>query len=165
MENDFTAHEAWTHMHWDCKLCLSCPCDDIWRKFDLLPTPPLSPLRVPSPTEVLSDSQSSDGGQSWEAFEEELLAAATQQSEEGELEETLPSFRNDPLLLQSLTYEPRGLGMYTPAVSPSYSPLSSDEEVSDSESMEDYTTSAPDERLPIGSKRQASRLDNPEDSG
>lgn len=157
LENDFHVHA------YCCQLCLNSPCDDIWKKFDLLPTPPLSPLRVPSPTEVLSDSQSSDGGQSWEEFEEELLAAATQHSEEGDVDEPVPSFRNDPLLLQSLTYEPRGLGMYTPAVSPSYSLLTSDEEMSDSESLEEYNVS--DERLHVGSKRQASRLDNPEDSG
>lgn len=54
--------------------------------------------------------------------------------------------------------------MYTPAVSPSYSLLTSDEEMSDSESLEEYTSNVSDERLHAGSKRQASRLDNPEDS-
>lgn len=165
MEGNFLAHEAWPHIHANCQLCLNSPCDDIWKKFDLLPTPPLSPLRVPSPTEALSDTQSSDGGRSWEEFEEELLAAAAQQSEEGDVAEPVPEFVNDPLLLQSLTYEPRGMGMYTPAVSPNYSPLSSDEELSDSESMEEHSSNVSEERLHVGSKRQASRLDNPEDSG
>lgn len=170
MENEFLGHEAWSHMHMDhasssnCQLCLNSPCDDIWKKFDLLPTPPLSPLRVPSPTEALSDTQSSEGGQSWEEFEE-LMEAASLQSEEGAVEERPSTFRNDPLLLHGLTYEPRGLGMYTPAVSPNYSPLSSDEEFSDCESIEDYTSSVAEERLQVGGKRHASRLDNPDDSG
>ena len=167
MENEFLAHEAWPHMHHvdhvSCQLCLnSSPCDDIWKKFDLLPTPPLSPLRVPSPTEALSEP--SEGGQSWEEFEE-VLEAAELQTEEGAVEERTSTFRNDPLLLHGLTYEPRGLGMYTPAVSPNYSPLSSDEEFSDCESIEDYTSSVADERLQVGGKRLASRLDNPDDSG
>ena len=149
IENDFLGYEPWLH-HRDtgylCEICNTSPCEDIWKKFGILPTPPLSPHRAHSPTAAFSDSQQSDDAQSWVEFEEELLSVTTP------VPAQLPDvINNDPMVTQSLTYEPRG--MCTPAPSPSPSCWSDEEMVEDNENREEV---APPSTVKAGIKRPSS---------
>jgi hypothetical protein len=146
IENDFIGYEPWLH-HPDpdylCDLNDISPCEDIWSKFDIIPTPPLSPSRCNSPAPFISDSQQSDDAQSWVEFEEELLLVSSDPPVH------LSVINNDPMVSQSLTYEPRGI--CTPAPSPSVS--SSEDEGEDDDSMSDVAP--PSSTIKAGLKRSS----------
>nr|QSX72220.1 myc proto-oncogene protein-like [Halisarca dujardinii] len=127
---------------------------DLWGQFDVMPTPPVSPHRVPSPCQPSTSSACtagppnpgcSDEAQSWVQFEEQLLSASVVPPP------FLSVMKSNPMISQSLTYDPRGL--YTPAPSPS---ASSSEDEGDEDDF--LTDPAPTLGMRAGHKRGVLQL-------